>query len=249
MAGYLFLWSVYWLFKQLTGKEGMGARRLQAARRLGAWVGLKGILPTILLCPRWSGAIVGSIWLFAAGQATARRRFPSAPTWPSPAGSRSSGATARAGHALHLAGLRWPPSCVAVTGGIASGKSAVAARSPRAASWSPTPTRARAVVQPGEPALAEIAARSAPMCAGATGRLDRAALRAHGVRRRRGAPALEAITASAHPRRLRARPSRGRGLRDRRRSPARRRRRPRGVSLAAIASSWSTRRATCNARA
>ena len=67
MAGYFSLWSVYWVFKQLTGKEGMGHGDFKLLAAIGAWVGLKGILPTILVSSI-VGAIVGSIWLFAAGR-------------------------------------------------------------------------------------------------------------------------------------------------------------------------------------
>ena len=67
MAGYFSLWSVYWLFKQLTGKEGMGHGDFKLLAALGAWVGLKGILPTILVSSI-VGAIVGSIWLAAKGR-------------------------------------------------------------------------------------------------------------------------------------------------------------------------------------
>jgi leader peptidase (prepilin peptidase)/N-methyltransferase len=67
MAGYLSLWSVYWVFKQLTGKEGMGHGDFKLLAALGAWVGLKGILPTVLLSSL-VGAIIGSIWLVAKGR-------------------------------------------------------------------------------------------------------------------------------------------------------------------------------------
>ena len=67
MVGYLSLWSVWWLFKQLTGKEGMGHGDFKLLAALGAWVGLKGIVPTILLSSL-VGAIVGSIWLAAKGR-------------------------------------------------------------------------------------------------------------------------------------------------------------------------------------
>jgi leader peptidase (prepilin peptidase) / N-methyltransferase len=67
MAGYFSLWSVYWLFKQLTGKEGMGHGDFKLLAALGAWVGLKGILPTILVSSL-TGAVVGSIWLAAKGR-------------------------------------------------------------------------------------------------------------------------------------------------------------------------------------
>jgi len=67
IAGYVSLWSVWWLFKQLTGKEGMGHGDFKLLAALGAWVGLKGILPVILLSSL-VGAVVGSIWLAAKGR-------------------------------------------------------------------------------------------------------------------------------------------------------------------------------------
>ena len=67
IVGYLSLWSVVWVFKQLTGKQGMGHGDFKLLAALGAWVGLKGILPTILLSSL-VGAIVGSIWLAAKGR-------------------------------------------------------------------------------------------------------------------------------------------------------------------------------------
>ena len=67
IVGYLSLWTVWWLFKQLTGKEGMGHGDFKLLAALGAWIGLKGILPTILLSSL-VGAIVGSIWLAAKGR-------------------------------------------------------------------------------------------------------------------------------------------------------------------------------------
>jgi len=67
MVGYLSLWSVWWLFKQLTGKEGMGHGDFKLLGAIGAWVGLKGILPTILVSSL-VGAVVGSIWLAMKGR-------------------------------------------------------------------------------------------------------------------------------------------------------------------------------------
>jgi len=67
MAGYFSLWSVYWVFKQLTGKEGMGHGDFKLLAALGAWIGLQGIVPTILLSSL-VGAIVGSIWLAVKGR-------------------------------------------------------------------------------------------------------------------------------------------------------------------------------------
>ena len=67
IVGYLSLWSVWWLFKQLTGKEGMGHGDFKLLAAIGAWTGLIGILPTILLSSL-VGAIVGSLWLWAKGR-------------------------------------------------------------------------------------------------------------------------------------------------------------------------------------
>ncbi len=67
IAGYASLWSVWWLFKQVTGKEGMGHGDFKLLAAIGAWCGLQGILPTILLSSL-VGAIVGSIWLAAKGR-------------------------------------------------------------------------------------------------------------------------------------------------------------------------------------
>jgi len=47
-AGYLSLWSVYWAFKLLTGKEGMGYGDFKLFGALGAWMGWQ-MLPLILL--------------------------------------------------------------------------------------------------------------------------------------------------------------------------------------------------------
>ena len=56
--GYLSLWSVYWLFKLLTGKEGMGYGDFKLLAALGAWLGPWSLLPIILLSSL-IGAIVG----------------------------------------------------------------------------------------------------------------------------------------------------------------------------------------------
>lgn len=56
--GYLSLWSVYWLFKLLTGKEGMGYGDFKLLAALGAWMGPTALLPVILLSSL-IGAIVG----------------------------------------------------------------------------------------------------------------------------------------------------------------------------------------------
>jgi leader peptidase (prepilin peptidase)/N-methyltransferase len=57
-AGYLSLWSVYWLFKLTTGKEGMGFGDFKLLAALGAWLGWQAILP-IVLGASVLGAVVG----------------------------------------------------------------------------------------------------------------------------------------------------------------------------------------------
>lgn len=57
-VGYLSLWSLYWVFKLLTGKEGMGYGDFKLMAMLGAWMGLKSLLPIILLSSL-VGAVVG----------------------------------------------------------------------------------------------------------------------------------------------------------------------------------------------
>jgi leader peptidase (prepilin peptidase)/N-methyltransferase len=55
-AGYLFLWLVYWAFKLIRGKEGMGYGDFKLLAALGAWFGWQMLLPIILL-----SAVVGSL--------------------------------------------------------------------------------------------------------------------------------------------------------------------------------------------
>ena len=58
VAGYISLWSVYWLFKLATGKEGMGYGDFKLLAALGAWLGWQMILPMLLLASV-IGAAVG----------------------------------------------------------------------------------------------------------------------------------------------------------------------------------------------
>ena len=67
IIGWLSLWSVFWLFKLMTGKEGMGYGDFKLLAALGAWMGAAALLPIILLSSL-IGAIVGSIVLAAKGK-------------------------------------------------------------------------------------------------------------------------------------------------------------------------------------
>ena len=58
VAGYLSLWSVYWAFKLIRGKEGMGYGDFKLLAALGAWMGWK-VLPAIVLLSSAVGAIIG----------------------------------------------------------------------------------------------------------------------------------------------------------------------------------------------
>jgi leader peptidase (prepilin peptidase) / N-methyltransferase len=58
VAGYLSLWSVYWLFKLTTGKEGMGYGDFKLLAALGAWLGWSMVLP-VVLASSVIGAIIG----------------------------------------------------------------------------------------------------------------------------------------------------------------------------------------------
>jgi len=57
-AGYLVLWSIYWLFKLATGREGMGYGDFKLLAALGAWFGWQA-LPTMLLISSVVGAVIG----------------------------------------------------------------------------------------------------------------------------------------------------------------------------------------------
>lgn len=60
IAGYLSLWSVYWLFRLVTGKEGMGFGDFKLLAALGAWLGWT-MLPLVILLSSLVGALVGVV--------------------------------------------------------------------------------------------------------------------------------------------------------------------------------------------
>lgn len=66
-AGYLSLWSVYWLFKLVTGKEGMGYGDFKLLAMFGAWLGWES-LPTIILLSSVVGAVVGITLIVVRGR-------------------------------------------------------------------------------------------------------------------------------------------------------------------------------------
>jgi len=70
IAGYVSLWSVYHLFRLLTGKEGMGYGDFKLFAALGAWLGWQMLLPIILVAAA-VGAVVGIVMLSLRGQSRA----------------------------------------------------------------------------------------------------------------------------------------------------------------------------------
>ncbi len=58
VAGYLILWSIYWLFKLVTGKEGMGYGDFKLLATIGAWFGWQ-LLPAVILLSSVLGAVIG----------------------------------------------------------------------------------------------------------------------------------------------------------------------------------------------
>lgn len=66
VAGYLSLWLVYWGFKLLTGKEGMGYGDFKLFAALGAWLGWTALVPIILMASV-IGAVVGIALKFSSG--------------------------------------------------------------------------------------------------------------------------------------------------------------------------------------
>jgi leader peptidase (prepilin peptidase)/N-methyltransferase len=67
MAGYLSLWLVYWLFKLIRGKEGMGFGDFKLLAALGAWMGWQ-ILPLVVLLASVVGAVIGLVLIVFKGR-------------------------------------------------------------------------------------------------------------------------------------------------------------------------------------
>jgi leader peptidase (prepilin peptidase) / N-methyltransferase len=82
VAGYLSLWSVYWLFKLTTGKEGMGFGDFKLLAALGAWLGWQMILPIVL-----GASVLGAVVGIAMKMSSALREGRYVPFGPFLAGS------------------------------------------------------------------------------------------------------------------------------------------------------------------
>ncbi len=67
VAGYLILWSVYWAFKLITGKEGMGYGDFKLLAAIGAWLGWQ-LLPLVILLSAAVGTVVGIVGIVAKGR-------------------------------------------------------------------------------------------------------------------------------------------------------------------------------------
>ena len=67
IAGYLSLWSIYWLFKIVTGKEGMGFGDFKLLAAIGAFLGWQA-LPVVILLSSVVGAVVGILGIVILGR-------------------------------------------------------------------------------------------------------------------------------------------------------------------------------------
>jgi leader peptidase (prepilin peptidase)/N-methyltransferase len=65
MAGYLALWSIYWMFKLVTGKEGMGYGDFKLLAAIGAWFGWQ-LLPAVILLSSLIGSVIGIAMIILA---------------------------------------------------------------------------------------------------------------------------------------------------------------------------------------
>lgn len=77
IAGYLSLWSVFWLFKLITGKDGMGYGDFKLLAALGAWLGWQ-MLPVIIILSSLLGAMIG-IGLILLGNREKTKPIPFGP--------------------------------------------------------------------------------------------------------------------------------------------------------------------------
>jgi len=67
IAGYLVLWSIYWLFKLIRGKEGMGYGDFKLLAALGAWLGWQA-LPMVIILSSLVGAVIGIAMILLLGR-------------------------------------------------------------------------------------------------------------------------------------------------------------------------------------
>lgn len=77
MAGYLSLWVVYWGFRLLTGKEGMGYGDFKLLAAIGAWLGWQA-LPVVILASSLAGVVIGG-GMILTGRAARGQALPFGP--------------------------------------------------------------------------------------------------------------------------------------------------------------------------
>ncbi len=63
LLGYLLMWSVFHLFKWVTGKEGMGYGDFKLLAAGGAWLGMQSVI-VIVIMSAFTGAVIGSLYLY-----------------------------------------------------------------------------------------------------------------------------------------------------------------------------------------
>ena len=171
-AGYLSLWSVYHAFRLLTGKEGMGYGDFKLFAALGAWFGWQMLLLIILLAA-FSGAVIGLLMIALRGR-DKNIPIPFGPYLAAAGWIALMWGDELVASYLHFAGLgiiaehrRYDPAdnsepslLIALTGGIASGKTAVAELFAKLdVPVLDTDQIARDVVAPGMPALGQLVAQ------------------------------------------------------------------------------------------
>ncbi|MCZ6643499.1 MAG: A24 family peptidase [Gammaproteobacteria bacterium] len=71
IAGYLFLWSTYWVFKLITGKEGMGYGDFKLYAAIGAWLGWQ-VLPAVILIASIVGLLYALFTLLTGNRQSAQ---------------------------------------------------------------------------------------------------------------------------------------------------------------------------------
>jgi leader peptidase (prepilin peptidase) / N-methyltransferase len=74
LAGFLSLWAVAWIYRRVRGEEGLGGGDVKLAAGLGAFLGLPGLLLT-LVGSAAAGSLVG-LWLIARGEGSGRTALP-----------------------------------------------------------------------------------------------------------------------------------------------------------------------------
>ena len=166
VAGYLSLWSVYWLFKLITGKEGMGYGDFKLFAALGAWLGWGMLLPIIVFASG-VGAMFGIVVMIR------QRKGRDTQLAFGPFLAIAGWLALVAGHDIVTRYLSFfgPASNdmarfrIGLTGGIACGKSTVANLfAALGVTLVDTDLLAREVVEPGSPLLGEIAAHFGAKC-------------------------------------------------------------------------------------